>query len=258
MEQEWMAYESLKFDMPFTVILVDGLVEEGLHHSYPYAMKILLKLQQPNEYGLPELAELDSLNDQEEFALTVWEKEGFLYAGRLTGNGERATILYGKSEDQLEVLKSSAEEAFSGYNLEVSRIGEASPWDFYLETLMPDAFEIQLMNDSEVLEQLEQNGDAGEAVRRVDHWSYFPTSEAAKTYKQFLEENEFIIEELAEQPDEDGVYAIHFYRDDQPVEISDTTLRLLQEALELNGDYDGWETSVIQKKSRFLNFLRRK
>lgn len=257
MEQEWMAYESLKFDMPVTVILVDGLVEEGLHHSYPYAMKILLKLQQPNEQGLPELEELDSLNDQEEFALNVWEKEGFIYAGRLTGNGERSIILYAKSEDQLDILKSSAEEAFSGYNLEVSRVVEESPWDFYLETLMPDAFEIQLMNDSEIIEQLEQNGDAGIAVRRVDHWSYFPTSETAKIYKKFLEENEFVIEEVAEQPDEDGVYLVQFYKDDQPAEISDTTLLLLQEALELNGDYDGWETAVIQKKSRFLNFLRR-
>lgn len=258
MEQEWMAYESLKFDMPVTVILVDGLVEEGLHHSYPYAMKILLKLQQPNEHGLPESAELDSLHHKEDIALTIWDKEGFLYAGRLTGNGERSIILYGKSENQLGMLKSSAEEAFTGYNLEVSLIVEESPWDFYLETLMPDAFEIQLMNDSEVLEQLEQNGDAGDAVRRVDHWSYFPTSEAARTYKKFLEENEFIIEEVAEQPDEDGVYLVQFYRNDQPAEISDTTLRLLQEALELNGDYDGWETAVIQKKSKFLNFLCRK
>ncbi|MFA1642045.1 DUF695 domain-containing protein [Chryseomicrobium imtechense] len=257
MEDRWIGYESMKFEVPVTVVMVDGLVEDGLHHAYPYAMKILLTLQQPNEHGLPELPELDSLNDQEEPFLDVWEKQGFLYAGRLTGNGERSIILYGKSESQLAELQSTAEQAFSNYSLEVTRLEEQSPWDYYLEVLVPDVFEIQVMNDYELLGQLEENKDSGEVVRRVDHWSYFPTSEAAKAYQEYLEDKGFMIEEVAEQPDEDGVYLVQFFKDDQPIEISDTTLPLLQKALELDGDYDGWETAVIAKKSRFLNFLRR-
>lgn len=90
-------------------------------------------------------------------------------------------------------------------------------------------------------------GDPLTKAREVNHWVYFKTVEDRETFftevstKGFTLQNKGYIDDSNEYP-----YSIQISRID-PVDsesVNDYTIYSYKTALEYNGDYDGWETSV--------------
>lgn len=256
MTEEWLVYQALKFEHPTIVAAIDE-IEEHAEGAYPYVFRATLPIENLDENGFPDLTELDQLSEAEDQAAEAWEEAGILYAGRMTGNGERSFIVYMKSEDQRNELERSFSQWFSGYIVTIEQLTEEEPWDVYYEMLMPDPFEAQMMANEGLLEQLEENGDPGEVARRIDHWAYFESVEDAKAFIVTAEKMNLQLEELDTQADEDGHYKVHLYHEGIPVDIHETTLDLTDAAFEHNGMYDGWETEVVKQKKKFMDFFRR-
>ena len=105
----------------------------------------------------------------------------------------------------------------------------------------------QVTQNNMLLKHLRKMGDKLIKGREVYHWVYFKTAEDRKTFftevstKGFALQNEAFIDDANEYP-----YSIQISRIDQvdSESVNDYTMYLYRTALEHNGDYDGWETSV--------------
>ena len=90
-------------------------------------------------------------------------------------------------------------------------------------------------------------GDTLTKAREVNHWVYFKTVEDRKMFfaevstKGFTLQNERFVDDAEEYP-----YSLQISRIDSAdsESVNDYTMYLYRTALEYNGDYDGWETSV--------------
>jgi len=106
---------------------------------------------------------------------------------------------------------------------------------------------LQSIQNREVVEVLKQNGDSLTKEREVFHWIYFKNKNELNEFEQFTKELSFktLKKEKTEAAD-DYIYVLKISRVDKVGfhDVDDYTLKLWEKATELNGDYDGWETSV--------------
>ena len=123
-------------------------------------------------------------------------------------------------------------------------------WEQYLELLYPSASNLQRMMNRRVLDSLEQQGDAHEVPRKVDHWLEFPSTAARAAARSTLEAIEFAIEGEyeSEEPGAPLPHSLVVSRVDtvDMRTISGITLELARLAEELGGTYDGWESPVTK------------
>ena len=103
-----------------------------------------------------------------------------------------------------------------------------------------------MIQDSKVVEALRKSGDDAEIVRRIDHWSFFGAKSDAKKFIAWLEGEEFSLQDLRRTKPLTGEWMVQFFRNDSPelYTINRITFQLRHKSSELNGKYDGWETSV--------------
>jgi len=103
-----------------------------------------------------------------------------------------------------------------------------------------------MIQDSKTVEALREAGDVAKIVRRIDHWSFFKAKSDAKKFIAWLEDEKFSLQDLRRTKPLAGDWMVQFYRPDSPelYTINHITFQLRHKASELNGKYDGWETSV--------------
>jgi hypothetical protein len=129
-------------------------------------------------------------------------------------------------------------------------VAEDPKWDFYLDTLYPDAYEKQWKMDREVVEQLKANNDNLQIPREINHWIYFLEKKSIEDFKRNLNSNFYrIVEEETLQ--ESGFPFRLIISHTSTVEfetINHITTELLKKTIEAGGNYDGWESPVIERK----------
>ena len=107
--------------------------------------------------------------------------------------------------------------------------------------------QIQSIQNRQVLEHLEEGGDNLTKEREVFHWVYFRTEKNLDKFERFTKGLGYTTNKKGktEQPNE-FKFEISLSRIDKVGydDIDNYTLELWEKARELNGEYDGWETSV--------------
>jgi hypothetical protein len=102
-------------------------------------------------------------------------------------------------------------------------------------------FRDHLHPDDKMRHVLEQQGDDGTAVRKVDHLAYFADDGDLALYSQFVTERGYVI---LDPPDDD---AIAFTKESSVigVEFEAEIEKLRTKAIELDGQYDGWGCTIV-------------
>ncbi|MDF2921618.1 MAG: hypothetical protein K0R57_532 [Paenibacillaceae bacterium] len=124
-------------------------------------------------------------------------------------------------------------------------------WEYYLQNLYPDSLEKQRILDQKVVEQLKANHDNHHIPREIKHWIYFKDSREREDFKNSLNLNFYRIVEENTQPDrsEHSFELILSHTGTAEFEtITPFTTELLEKAMRVGGNYDGWESPVMLLK----------
>ena len=103
-----------------------------------------------------------------------------------------------------------------------------------------------MIKDLRVLDALRAQGDDEHASREVSHWAYFPDRQAADRFADWLTAGGYRVSGVEQRSVQTEVRFTHvgtMVLED----ITHHTINIGRKASELNGDYDGWETSVEAK-----------
>jgi regulator of RNase E activity RraB len=214
----------------------------------PWLLWTWVYFRQPRDDGLSSSEEAPILNDMEGgLTKAVKQATEAELVGRITTAGRREFYFYGPQPDHFDEAVASALNRFPDYVFD-SGIKEDPDWSQYLNVLYPSPEEHQRIKNLHVIETLEKHGDSLKKPRPVSHWAYFKSPQ---------DRNKFIAEAVSagfkvadqsksDDSDADRAYGVTLERIDRVDwdSINEATLALFRLAQEVNGDYDGWETSV--------------
>ncbi|PPA69741.1 DUF695 domain-containing protein [Jeotgalibacillus proteolyticus] len=251
MSDYWDTYTGYIEDKLASVVLDMEISEEVDPEHFPYAFAVSVPIKLPNENGFPSETENEKMNGIEEAFTEHIQTKKILCAGRITSDGSRDIILY-SSLKEVELINKACIQFFqsAGYEYEITEIEEEEPWAFYFTFLYPDPYQLQHMGNWQIVEMLEESGDSLDDPRHVDHWIYFEDKKMMKRFSKAIKKEGFEVEEEALEEEENVRYRLQISRTDlvDIDSINEITDFLVETAEKFEGDYDGWETMVIEQK----------
>ena len=245
----WEAYLAEIDDHAVSIVLD---LDAGLNFAdqkTPFVCQVNIGLNHPESDGLHDPSENPGLDKFEDlFEEAVQNQLKGKYVGRCTGKGKRAFYSYLPKSTGIKEFMEKVLQPCSEYTAEV-KISYDPEWSYYFEGLFPSPEELRCILNEQVIRELEEKGDALESPREVDHWIYFPSEAAMETYKNDVEAKGFKICDEVKEGEGQFPYCLHISRHDSVDRdsIHDLILDLFRKAEELEGDYDGWETYVVEE-----------
>jgi uncharacterized protein (TIGR01619 family) len=249
--EEWDVYITKVDELPASI-----LVDLGLYSVAPIADKfnfiyVTLKMKKPNENGLSSSEEkpiLDEIDDAIYQSFTTKLKA--INAGRLNTDGHLHFYFYVGDTLHFGKLIKEITNSFPNYEFKYGAYFD-SEWNTYFDLLYPDPNEMQEISNRQLVEQLIENGDELTVPREVNHWIYFRTEEDRDRYIIKTNKEGFIVESKEYDKSEmEYPFSLVIKRVDKVdlVSVNEYVLFLRELALENNGEYDGWETSIVQEE----------
>lgn len=103
----------------------------------------------------------------------------------------------------------------------------------------------QINANLKVINSLRNEGDNLIVSREVFHWIYFKNENEKNNYLKEVQKQRFVLVN-SNKIDDKFPYQLQIKRIDKVDEssVNEYVIYLWEKALEYNGDYDGWETSV--------------
>jgi hypothetical protein len=250
LSDEWDFYFARVNDAVSSIFVDLGLKADAPNEKRPWLLWVWVEMRSPRPDGLssgeeaPQLHAIESALDALIPAVC-----GAQLVGRITGSGRREFYFYGEEPGELEAAVARAMQPFEGYQFQ-SGSSFQPDWEQYLELLYPSASNLQRMMNRRVLDSLENQGDAHDVPRKVDHWLEFPSPAARAAARSTLEAIEFAIEGEyeSEEPGAPRPHSLVVSRVDSVDlrTINGITLELARLAEEHGGSYDGWESPVTK------------
>ncbi len=201
-------------------------------------------MQRPRTDGLSSSEEFDALTELEDAVCGGITASGdIVYVGRNTSDGNREFFFYARSRDSFEKSANSGMQRHPSYAFDIQSKPD-SDWDAYFRFLYPSPRSMQLIMNRRVRDSLEGHGDQLTISREIDHRVYFKTLSEAEKYANWLRQNDFEVTTLEAMEDDPSRIVVDFVREDVPNDIDPVVLALFDNAVDLNGDYDGWGCEV--------------
>jgi len=207
-------------------------------------LRIRIKFKNPTEHGMPTNEEYPKLSALDEKLDKAIDNIGGVYVGRITVAGKRYFYYYlDTAEKKVKNIIDKIADS-SSYKIQYQFESDIEKKKYW-EELYPTFDDWQVIEDLKVLDSLAENGDKKEIKREVQHWAYFSSSEDASKY------NAWVIKKFYKvifygQTDDKKEYMVQ-YSHVGTMDLGDITQHTIsanRKARELNGRYDGWETSV--------------
>lgn len=210
---------------------------------------VSIKMLNPKENGLSDNEEAEKLWKIEDDIIENLKakKLNYTYVGRLTSNGLRDLYFY-SDNGNFEKAVVDVMRNYPNYKFAFG-MDEDKTWNGYFNFLYPNPTQLQIIQNRRVVEKLEKEGDNLIKEREVFHWIYFNNKEDLEKFEKYAKSNNYKIElKKKADPSLNYKYLISISRIDKIGynDIDEYTLKLFEKARALNGDYDGWETSVEQ------------
>lgn len=100
-----------------------------------------------------------------------------------------------------------------------------------------------------ILEAYRDQGDPLTRVRDIEHWAYFPNAESRAHFVEMGLAAGLRLRGTRDPQGPGESYSVCLFHHDVPDEIciEQVTSLLVHLAEKAGGDYDGWETEVIQR-----------
>jgi uncharacterized protein (TIGR01619 family) len=247
-QPDWTFYFSNVNDKLSSIATDLNLINIAPVNGQESVIYVSIKMPNPREDGLSSNKDADELWKIEDEIIKAFETNNlnYTFAGRLTSDGFRDLYFFGENAILMEKHVSTAMTAFPKYKFDFGHKPDKE-WSGYFDFLYPLPRQMQEIQNRRVLEQLEKGGDDLTKPREVFHWIYFKTQNELDQYESFTNSLGFKTKNKGktEQTNE-YKFVISVSRVDKVGynEINEYTLELWEKAQELNGDYDGWETSI--------------
>ena len=246
-EEEWDFYFSNVDDKPGSFYLDMGLSAIAPVTKMPHFFYVSVTMNDPREDGLSSDREYDTLIEIEDKLVgSLKDNHDVIYVGRLTSNGTRDFYFYTSDTTLVEKTISDSLIQFPKYSYDFE-IKDNRDWSFYTDFIYPNPRQLQSILNRRVIDNLEKNGDKLIQPREVNHWIFFKTPEGREKYIDKVKEKGFKIEDIDHaESDKEFKYKLRISRVDNVGhgDVDDYVLYLWELADELDGHYDGWETSV--------------
>jgi hypothetical protein len=227
-------------------IYVNAALRDSIGQAPALLARLRLIYKAPRDNGLPTADEFEAVSEIEDRIDEFARSGGDWYVGRVTMAGQRRFYVYtSRAEDAWnDFLKELTSD--SGYEIKLEMRDDSRHLG-YFEELYPTEDDWQVIKDLQVIEQLEKHGDDGSVSRKVDHWIYFPDKESSVDFVRWAEEAGFVEEAEYSGQREDGQYCVRLYHHASVTvgEITRHTIALGGKAREHGGEYDGWETEIV-------------
>lgn len=249
---DWSQYYASVNDSPASYIFDDGLSKFIDDAPQTHALKIEIRLNSVREDGLPAPDEWTKLNTLiDEFEARI-RKENGLILGYATYSGHRwlVALVYEDYNNQLRGDLGMIATA-NAYSIDLIYEEDSDKSAYWLD-LYPDEDSRRVLNDGLVLNSLAENGDDPEAVRPVNHWSYFEDKTTALEFSTYLASEGYEGVEISKH--KDGIFSkprwVVRSRHEGTMLLNDITSHTLKhdrKARSLMGDYDGWEALIVRR-----------
>ncbi len=253
-DENWDVYPSPVDEGRTGFFFVDlGLAEIAPVAERPNLLSLKLRIMRPDENGMPVDNESSTLNNIEDSLVTVMaSKFGGLYAGRVTIEGVRTFFFYiGEKTAGYDKTLIAAMADFPDYAFDYD-LQEDPAWECYLDFLSPEPVQYQSMQNRRVVMQLMKHGDPLTVPRPVEHWIRFKTEHDREAYWNAVNEKGFELTEMSrfEAGETDYPYTLRIVREDKVDydSVDEYVLPLWALAAEHDGDYDGWETGIVNEE----------
>ena len=213
-----------------------------------YVVLVSIKMLNPLENGLSNKEDSEELWAIEDKIIEALQKSKmpFTFAGRLTTDGLRDFYIYGDDTALLEKHITAAMVSFPTYDFTLENKKDEA-WSSYFDFLYPLPIQMEVIQNRRVVEQLEKGGDDLTRAREVIHYIYFKTQNELDQYEIFVNELGFkTLNKGNTESSSEYEFFISISRIDKVDydEINTYPLELWEKASELNGEYDGWETTI--------------
>ena len=242
-EENWDFYFSNVDDVLGSINLDLGLKEIAPIKSKNNVAWVSVLMQKPKENGLSSNEESSKLFEIEDSIVNTISNS--IFVGRLTSANARDFYFYIKDTINFEIEVKKAMANFSSYQFQLGTKPDPE-WDGYLNFLYPLPQQMQCIQNRQVIENLEKNGDSLTKEREVTHWSYFPTNKDLTNFKDSVSTKGFKIIESKKDNSQELTHCLIYSKSANInyQNIDDIIIPIWKLSKECNGDYDGWETSV--------------
>lgn len=251
MQEYWESYVKTVDGHKALLSFNAGVSDIAPDDSLMYVAFVKVKLNNPQENGLvtqEESHDVNFIEDRLEMESLRW-KVG-KYIGRIISQGEVNYIYYLKMDFEWSNVVEATMKEFSNYNYEFgSRID--AEWEVYKNLLFPNIKEWQIIVNHHTCDSLKEKGDNLQEARAIEHKAYFKTSKERILFTKELESENFkLIKEYEVPFNNETMYGVVFYRVDRVFyyDIDALSIKIIDLTFKFNGQYDGWECSVIAKE----------
>ncbi|WP_028454909.1 DUF695 domain-containing protein [Chitinilyticum litopenaei] len=245
MADDWDFY-SLQVDDLTASIFVDlSLEHEAPVTGFPFMAYVRLYMISPRGDGLSSQEEFEILCNLEDALTQALANFSSIYVGRNTSDGCRDFIFYVATPENWSEQVAQALAGHAGYRYETGYREDAT-WSVYLDFLLPSPMDREKIENRRVCATLERMGDKLEAHREIDHWSYFPTREAADAFLAEVQQLGFQLRSFTSHESQEPAIGVQIWRNDIPSfsNIDKVTYPISLAATRHAGKYDGWECPV--------------
>ena len=249
MQEYWESYvkqvDGHKAMISFNAGVADFVPDE----QYIYVGFVKVKLNQLKNDGLVTQEESDDIGfieDRLEMESLRWRSGK--YIGRIITQGEVNFIYYLKLDFEWNSTVFSAMENFVNYKYEFGSRMDME-WDVYKKLLFPTIKEWQIIANHHSCNSLKEQGDTLKAKRAIEHKAYFEVKDDRDKFISLVELEGFKKQNEMEIPFNSKImYGVEFYRIDKPFyyDIDELTMKIINIAGKCNGQYDGWESSLVK------------
>ena len=213
----------------------------------PYLLEIPVWLNDPNEFGLTQPAEAETLYVLEDrLAEHLAPTLGALYAARSTTHGQRIFYFYCATRIDYANIVAEVMEGFPGHRY-AARLQADPAWQVYQQALFPNELEMQSILNRRGLEQLAAQGADLSQARKIEHFLYFPSERAREQFLHRIIPERFIAVSQDARDRTTQPFSLVIMREerlDRP-ELDRLVRYLVEVAAACDGTYDGWRAGVV-------------
>lgn len=243
MAQRWHTFPAQMGEHRAFITFDESFASEADKQPLDFLVRVRAVIKKPSKAGMPTDKEFPALRALDEKLERVFAAKGGRFVGNVTVDSKRYFYYYVTCTEETAVKALRQISRDTGYDLSHVYENDADRQGYWKD-LYPTPDDWQMIKDLRVLDALRDRGDANERPREVSHWAYFADPAQAARFVEWLGGNDYKI--AAIEPAQKGDTEVRFSHVGTMVleDITRRTIGLNRKARELNGEYDGWETSV--------------
>ncbi|MFI5906467.1 DUF695 domain-containing protein [Dactylosporangium sp. NPDC051541] len=214
-----------------------GAVEAAPVARFPQRFDVEFTYTGDGASGMPAAGELSSIHELDAAVRQVLRSAGGALVGRVLSDNTGRITGYLPADSIPPPLP-----AIDGITPQTGMASDPG-WTRVRDELTPDAWQRNIMDDNQVVQELEAHGDRLSSPRAVEFLAYFPDPDRAEATAAELREDGFAV--TVERGDE-GDFVLQAIRRDpvEPPTLHEVTWKVRGIVERHDGIYDGWGCMV--------------